>query len=611
VIGIDFDNTIVRYDELFRQVALEQGLVSPEAATSKTAIRDHLRALGQEDRWTELQGTIYGPRMMDALPFPGAIEFFAACRAAGIPVVIVSHRTRVPYLGERHDLHAAARDWLARHAFHDPAGIGLPVERVFFEETKEAKLARIAEVGCTHFIDDLPELLAHPLFPADVRRILFDPDRQHDAILGIVPASSWGQLATLLLPSPLPLGEAGRRPGEGAGEKAGGSCTLTPALSQRERERGQAPSPQPSSRGRGGENVPSRGGRGREDASASACTGLLTAAGLPTASAIERLPGGGNNRAYRVETAAGPVLLKEYFRHAADPRERLGAEQAFLRFAWDHGVRAIPQPLACDRTAGLALFEFIPGRKLSPGEVTASHVDEAAAFFTDVNRHRHDPDAAALPVASEACFSLAEHLACVDRRMARLATIEPESDLHRRAAALVAERLMPAWQHVRSAVVAGGLPLDAPLAASERVISPSDFGFHNCIATDSGLKFIDFEYAGWDDPAKTVCDFFCQPAVPVPREHLERFLSAVADASHDPAGLRDRVSRLLPVYEIKWCCIMLNEFLPVDDRRRAFARAGEPGEARRAQQLGKVDRCLSQFRVPGRPASATGRNPPP
>jgi len=66
VIGIDFDNTSVCYDDVFGRVAVEQGLVTPEAATSKTAIRDHLRSLGQEDRWTELQGTIYGPRMMDA-----------------------------------------------------------------------------------------------------------------------------------------------------------------------------------------------------------------------------------------------------------------------------------------------------------------------------------------------------------------------------------------------------------------------------------------------------------------------------------------------------------------------------------------------------------------
>lgn len=198
MIGIDFDNTIVCYDDVFARVAVDLGLVPPGAATSKTAIRDHLRAAGQEDRWTELQGTIYGPRMPDAPPFPGVLEFFHACRAAGVPVAIVSHRTRFPYLGERHDLHAAARGWLVRQGFHSAAGIGLPEDRVFFEETKEAKLARIAALGCTHFIDDLPELLAHPLFPANVRRILFDPRAAAPLPADTSRLSAWDQAGAVL-----------------------------------------------------------------------------------------------------------------------------------------------------------------------------------------------------------------------------------------------------------------------------------------------------------------------------------------------------------------------------------------------------------------------------
>ena len=30
-------------------------------------------------------------------------------------------------------------------------------------------------LGCTHFIDDLEEVLAHPDFPVAVERLLFDP----------------------------------------------------------------------------------------------------------------------------------------------------------------------------------------------------------------------------------------------------------------------------------------------------------------------------------------------------------------------------------------------------------------------------------------------------
>lgn len=537
MIGIDFDNTIVCYDKVFARAAVDLGLVLPEVATSKTAIRDHLRAAGQEDRWTELQGTIYGPRMPDATPFPGIIEFFEACRAAEVPVAIISHRTRFPFLGERYDLHAAARDWLFRQGFHAADRLGLPEDRVFFEETKAAKLAMIAALGCTHFIDDLPELLTHPLFPKNVRRILFDPHREHPVMPGIERISSWHA-----------------------------APSLVHLLAERQ-----------------GPSVASLGE-------------LLSAANLPPALSVTRLPGGGNNRVYCVETAAGAVLLKEYFRDLGDARDRLGAEQAFSSFAWDQGVRALPKPLGYERNTGLSLHEFIQGQRLAAGEVTAAHVAEAAAFFTKLNQHRTKPAARSLPIASEACFSLAEHLACVDHRLQRLATIEPESDLHDQVVALVAERLLPTWNEVRAAVAASGTSLDAPLAAAHRVISPSDFGFHNCLATDAGLKFVDFEYAGWDDPAKTVCDFFCQPAVPVPREHFELFLKAAVRASGDSA-LSDRVALLFPVYEVKWCCIMLNEFLPEGNERRSFARSAQSHESRLTNQLHKVSAALARIEV--------------
>ena len=43
------------------------------------------------------------------------------------------------------------------------------------------------------------------------------------------------------------------------------------------------------------------------------------------------------------------------------------------------------------------------------------------------------------------------------------------------------------------------------------MIISSDFGFHNVINKNNKLFFIDFEYAGLDDPIKLICDFYCQP----------------------------------------------------------------------------------------------------
>lgn len=200
LVGIDFDNTIVGYDETFHVAAVERGLIPPEIPRTKLAVRDHLRGIGQEDSWTELQGHVYGARMRDVRAFPGAIEFMLRARAAGHDLAIVSHKTRWPFLGERHDLHAAARAWVEENLSSGGAPL---VPAVHFELTKEDKLRRIAELGCDAFIDDLPEILLAPGFPGGTARLLFDPDLHHgETHPELRVMRSWDEIADALCGQP-------------------------------------------------------------------------------------------------------------------------------------------------------------------------------------------------------------------------------------------------------------------------------------------------------------------------------------------------------------------------------------------------------------------------
>jgi hypothetical protein len=193
VIGVDFDNTIVCYDRLFHQVCRERDLIPTDVPINKSEVRNWLRRAGREDAWTEMQGYVYGARMHEADPFPGVLEFFTKCRSAGLPVHIISHKTRYPFKGVQYDLHQAALSWLEHHGFFDTSRIGLPRENVFLEFTKGSKLERIAACNCDWFIDDLPEFLAEVGFPTTTRRILFDPGGLYDALPGIVRIQGWSQ----------------------------------------------------------------------------------------------------------------------------------------------------------------------------------------------------------------------------------------------------------------------------------------------------------------------------------------------------------------------------------------------------------------------------------
>ena len=312
---------------------------------------------------------------------------------------------------------------------------------------------------------------------------------------------------------------------------------------------------------------------------------------------IQPLASGGNNRVFRAEADGDQWLLKEYFRHAGDTRDRLGAEYGFLSFAWGHGVRCIPKPLGCDTENALGLYEYVGGRALMPEDIGPSAIEAALRFWQDVNKHREGADARLLPNGSEACFKIGEHLDCLERRVDALRVVEGGSTVQNEAQNFIATGLIPGSSTIIAAAKTQArvleLKIDRPLDLSERCISPSDFGFHNALIDQSGaLRFLDFEYAGWDDPAKMVCDFFCQPAIPVPSPYADMFVRTVSAGLGKAEGFQGRVRILLPVYRLKWCCIMLNDFLPVGGRRRSFAREGIITDEHKARQLQKAKAAL-------------------
>lgn len=542
LIGVDFDNTIVCYDRLFHRLALERDWIPAGLEADKSSVRDYLRGVDREDDWTLLQGIAYGSRIDEAAAFPGVKEFFAECREGEVPVCIVSHKTRHPYRGPKLDLHGAARSWLGAHGFVGDTAIGLPEDRVFLEETKQAKLERIAKAGCTHFIDDLPEFLLEEDFPTDVCRILFDPAGQYSPPDDILHFTSWQDLRRYFFPT-----QAERELGEWLSEKAGKLLEATGV----------------------------------------ACCGEPT---------ITQLSGGGNNGVFRVRQGGESYILKKYFRHPNDPRDRYGTETSFSSFLWHNGIRVIPEVLATLPKARLALYRHIEGRRLKASEVDTSHVDQAVDFCHDLFRLRELPEAQELPVASEACFSVTDHLACVHRRVARL-TGDPSALAgyaggHRFAH----DELLPCWNKVFAGVearMATNPNLDRVLTAEERVLSPSDFGFHNALLTGSGcLCFFDFEYAGWDDPAKLVCDFFCQVAIPAPRSLMPHFIESLPRTGGVVDSLAARVECLFPVYLVKWCTIVLNEFALVEAAERRMNAGGPPPAEHFDIQLEKARQLL-------------------
>lgn len=304
--------------------------------------------------------------------------------------------------------------------------------------------------------------------------------------------------------------------------------------------------------------------------------------------------GGANNRVYRVRTADTTYALKAYGDPESDHRDRLAHEFDGLRFLAAAGIRnCIPVAVAADRSGRCALYEWIEGEKpLEPG---ISDIDELLRLLSSIHAARGLAGSQALPEAVEATFSIGEILAQLDRRLLGLrevAAAEPE--LERFLADLEAE-----IERRRRRL--SGRALDDVLPGSQQSLSPSDVGFHNALRrADGGLVFLDFEYFGWDDPVKLTADFLWHPAMSLGREPRLHFLAGATDIYGDDADFQQRLELCFPLFGIRWCFIILNEFLPARWKRRVFSGSErQDWAASKRAQLAKARRLFERIAAHG------------
>jgi hypothetical protein len=315
--------------------------------------------------------------------------------------------------------------------------------------------------------------------------------------------------------------------------------------------------------------------------------------------AADRIGTGQNSRVFRVtlagapgEPTPAPVVIKFYRRDAGDPRDRLGTEFGSLQFLWQNGARAIPRPIAIDVDRHCAVYEYIAGDVASAAPTTES-IDACVEFLTVLKRLCCAAGSGQLPVASEACFSIAAVAASVEGRAARLRRDACDSEERERLYAWLDNTFDPTMCEVRQwcheTASAARIAFGADLPRTARTLSSSDFGLHNAIRRPDGtIAFLDFEYFGWDDPAKTIVDYLLHPGMTLGGALRRRFADRFQAAFADIPLLADRARIVYPLFGLKWSLIVLNDFLP--------GRFSDASSELRRAQLAKADALVVRVR---------------
>jgi len=292
-----------------------------------------------------------------------------------------------------------------------------------------------------------------------------------------------------------------------------------------------------------------------------------------------RVEGGRNAEVWRIDAPDASYALKRYIR--ADAPERLSREVAALRFLERHDVANVPRVAAADAESGVILLSWLPGEVVL--EATEDDITACVAFIGQQHELSHASDAAALPAAKEACGSVASILMQIDARIARLSALAHRDPALRR---FVERECMPRRRVLEE--LRERYPNEFP--RQYKTLNPSDFGVHNARRDGAGrLSFLDFEYFGWDDPAKLSADFILHPGMALPQRLQSHFADRVAQVFGQEADFVQRLAALLPAYQLRWALIMLN---PVLDAAIATAHEGADFAAAVRMQTERAERFL-------------------
>jgi Phosphotransferase enzyme family len=306
---------------------------------------------------------------------------------------------------------------------------------------------------------------------------------------------------------------------------------------------------------------------------------------------LSMVGGGRNSRVYRVETPDGVFALKRYPAAEDDRRDRLGVEAKALAWMARHGLDTVPRVIAVDAAANCALLSWVEGSPISA--VGAADIDQATEFLASLEKLRRTvpfPDAQS---ASEACLSGSEIERQIKTRLSDLAALDNEPALRSFLQGEFARAFKDRLSTAREVLSSAGISFDAELAAEQRSLVPSDFGFHNALRAATGrLTFVDFEYFGWDDPVKLTSDTLLHPAVPIPHEWRARFRAAAERLYGGDPDFAARLDALHPLFALRWALILLNEFHPRRWQRRVLAGAADDWPKAKARQLGAARAML-------------------
>jgi len=490
IIGIDLDNTIINYESLFCYAAEKEGW-NTQGVKTKVEIKEQLILEDGDDlRWQFLQKEVYSYYLNKAVAYEGVFDFIKKSISLGDEVYIISHKTQFSNLDGKTNLIQPAISWLEKNDFLGEKGL-LKSEQVFFCETREEKVKKIALIGCDLFVDDLLPVLLDSQFPKETLKVLFSgTEKSNEA----VQVDAWEDLCMIRFLKNLY------------------SAQFIQAL-------------------------------------------LNQCEGIPKKHL--ECSDGGNHQSFILFMAN-----RHFFVKLSSPQnvKKLENEYKALKLLQKNSFDCVPEALFFSYEHAFLLQSYIDGVKVKT--INEAYLNQFVFFIKKLEKLSVD-----FSFASQCRRNLVDYTLAIDERLESIIDgIDKRKETYPclvKIQELIENKIIPVKQLIFTRfyqnIDSSGLSEQKVFLASEMILNPSDFGFHNALLSDAdSLYFIDFEYFGWDDKAKLICDFIHHLGHNLSLEQKLYFLNSLKREGILTQSLMNRVNLVLDLIGLEWVLIALN-----------------------------------------------------
>lgn len=497
-IGIDFDNTIAKYDRVFALVAIKMNLIKEGWKGSKANLKKKIIKEKGIESWKKLQGQVYGAYMKYAKLNSGFKKFILKSKISESRLFIISHKTKFGhYDSNKINLRNEALEWIYKKKIDKNI-------QIFFENTIEEKINRINSLNLDYFIDDLEIILNHKKLNLSTKKILINQKLKYSNNKKFISFENWHEIKNFIFNN--------------------NKINHIKLLS---------------------ENILNEKIKN-----------------------INKLSGRKNSKVFKIRLFNNKLfLVKKYPDDNHDKISRIERELTAINYLKKFRFTNIPVVYKFDIKLNILIMEFINGQ--APKAINNNDLDTSLNFIAklkSINLEKNN-----YPFyAAESCISFKDLLSQIKYKYQNL--------LNEKIPKYIKSYLKKNFwknykillndknnQHLKNYYLLKS-------NNKNKILSPSDFGFHNSIRNSNKLYFIDFEYFGIDDPVKLVADFILHPGMDISFNKKKYWLNKIFSIFKKDIKFKKRLLFLLPFYCLRWSLIVLNIFknTKVGDKDRFY-----------------------------------------